>query len=206
MPWTVDLSGQQVFFRLIAAVVAITLHGLFTVLLARALGDNGPRYDGRMTLNPFRHVDPIGLLAAFFTQFGWSRPPRLTPSHMRLNRFGIVLVVVLSLLAMLAVAKGLWLLRPVAFSLLPASSAGVVMVGLLERTAELSIYLVIVNLVPIPPLAMGLLIQAIAPDAYGWIEKRMLAFAIGVGLLCLFWLGPTLAGPARQFARVILST
>lgn len=206
MPWTIDLSGQQIFYRLFAAIVVVTVHGLAAVLLARLLGDRGPQYDGRLSLNPFRHLDPVGMLSAVLTQFGWSRPPRLTTADLRGGVFGVVIVILGSLAVLLALAKVLWMLRATVFAALPAASIGVVGVGLLERTAEMAVHVAVLNLIPLPPLGAGLLIGAFAPHLYRWIEKRMMYFAIGIGLLTLSGMvGMILARPTRQFAAFIFN-
>src|SRR5690554_4064921 len=157
VPWTIDLSGQQIFYRLFAAIVVVTVHGLAAVLLARLLGDRGPQYDDRLSLNPFRHLDPVGMLSAVLTQFGWSRPPRLTTADLRGGVFGVVIVVLASLAVLLTLAKVLWMLRATVFAALPAASIGVVGVGLLERTAEMAVHVAVLNLIPLPPLGAGLL-------------------------------------------------
>lgn len=206
MPWTIDLSGQQIFYRLFAAVVVVTAHGLIVVVLARMLGDRGPQYDGRLSVSPFRHLDPVGMLSAVLTQFGWSRPPRLTVGDVRGGVFGVLIIILGSLAMLLVLAKVLWMLRGVVFGALPAASIGVVGVGLLERTAEMAVHFAVFNCIPLPPLAAGLLIGALVPDYYRWIEKRMMYFAIGIGLLTLSGVaGMILARPTRQFAAFIFN-
>lgn len=204
MPWTVDLSAQQIFYRVFAAVVAVTLHGFVMVVLARLLGDRGPQYDGRLTLNPFRHIDPVGMLCAVLVLFGWSRPPKIDIAELKLGRWAVVILIVGSIAALLAFAAGLWAIRPLAFSLMPSSSTSYVAVGLLETTARMAVFMAVLNLIPLPPLTAGFLVLAAAPAVYRWIEKRMVFFSIAVGALCLFGAIPlALSGTARSVVALI---
>ncbi|SDG48447.1 site-2 protease family protein [Pelagibacterium luteolum] len=203
MPWTVDLSAQQIFYRVFAAVIAVALHGFVTAGLARLLGDRGPQYDGRLTLNPFRHIDPIGMLCAVLVLFGWSRPPKIDPAELRFGRLALPIIVFASILTLIAFAAGLWALRPLAFSLMPSSSVSYVAVGLLETIAQMSVYMAVINVLPLPPLGAGFLVLALAPAAYRWIEKRMVFFSIAVGALCLFWAPTALSGLARSILRLV---
>lgn len=196
----IDLSAQQIFSRLIAAAIVVTVHGVLVVVLARAMGDRGPVYDGRLSANPLRHIEPVGLVAMVITQFGWSRPVRLTPGALRLGFWSVPLVVLLSLAGVLLFALLLWMLRPLVFGLFPESATALVLNGLIERTAQVAVGFAILNLIPVPPLCAGLVWAAFLPSAYEWLEKRMLVVSIGLGLAVLA-LGPLLDGPVRELLR-----
>lgn len=65
---------EHMIFRIPALLVALTVHEYAHARVAVSLGDPTPKLDGRLTLNPATHVDPIGLIMLFIIQFGWARP------------------------------------------------------------------------------------------------------------------------------------
>jgi Zn-dependent protease len=66
-----------------ALVVGLVLHEFAHAVVAVARGDQTPRLDGRLSLDPRHHLDPLGTLAVYFIYFGWGRPLRLNPYRMR---------------------------------------------------------------------------------------------------------------------------
>lgn len=76
-----DLS--TIIGRLIALVVALTVHEFAHAWSADQLGDDTPRLQGRLTLNPLAHLDPIGSLMLFIARFGWARPVQVNPYALR---------------------------------------------------------------------------------------------------------------------------
>ena len=77
---------------LIAVIVGITFHEFSHAAVATLQGDQTARSQGRLTLNPVAHLDPLGSIALLVAGFGWGRPVPITPSRMRNRRFGAVLV------------------------------------------------------------------------------------------------------------------
>lgn len=74
-----------VFFGAVvtALVVGISFHEFSHAFAADSLGDPTPRYRGRLTLNPFAHLDPLGTLLLFMAGFGWGKPVPVNPNFMR---------------------------------------------------------------------------------------------------------------------------
>jgi Zn-dependent protease len=83
------LQGSQtaffVFFGAVvtALLVGITFHEFSHAFAADSLGDPTPRYRGRLTLNPFAHLDPLGTILLFMAGFGWGKPVPVNPNLMR---------------------------------------------------------------------------------------------------------------------------
>src|SRR5579885_3806018 len=102
------LRGGQLWW-IIGLVVGITVHEAAHALVAVALGDPTPRLMGRLSLNPLRHLDPIGSLALLVASFGWGKPVVFDPRRLRTDpRLGSALVAVAGpianiLMALLAV-------------------------------------------------------------------------------------------------------
>src|SRR5262249_38132215 len=96
-----DYSLQQLVLRLVAMVFLAAVHGLAVAGAACALGDPGPRYDGRLTPHPLSHLDVLGTLAGVFSA-GWIKPIAIDPAELRTGRVGLVLVVLAGTAATLA--------------------------------------------------------------------------------------------------------
>jgi Zn-dependent protease len=84
---------ETVPFRMIAFVIAFTLHEWAHAFVAWKLGDDTAKDEGRLTLNPIPHIDPFGLILILFGPFGWAKPVPINPLQFRGNkRLGIVYV------------------------------------------------------------------------------------------------------------------
>lgn len=68
---------------LVVILFAITIHEFSHALAADMLGDPTPRLAGRLTLNPIRHIDPIGFIMLFLIRFGWAKPVPINPYNFR---------------------------------------------------------------------------------------------------------------------------
>ena len=68
------MFGPDMIFRLPALLIALTIHEYAHARVAVALGDPTPKFQGRLTLNPIAHLDPIGLIMLWLVQFGWAKP------------------------------------------------------------------------------------------------------------------------------------
>lgn len=153
--------NQLVDFLLIAPalIVTVTFHEFMHGMVSTWLGDPTPREAGRLTLNPLRHLDPLGSLMILLVHFGWGKPMPINPSYYKNPRRGIVLTSIAGPLTNFAIAfvTGLFI-RAGHFS--PTSLIGI----LLYELAIISIYLGIFNLVPIPPLDGSKVFAAFLPE------------------------------------------
>ncbi len=74
---------ERLAVRLLAALVALPLHEFAHAWMADRLGDPTARLQGRMTLNPKAHIDPVGFLLLLLTGFGWAKPVPVNPYNLR---------------------------------------------------------------------------------------------------------------------------
>ncbi len=77
---------------IIAVVVAITVHEFSHAAVATLQGDRTPRSQGRLTLNPIAHLDPLGSIALVLAGFGWGKPVQFSPYQLRSQRAGAAMV------------------------------------------------------------------------------------------------------------------
>jgi Zn-dependent protease len=73
------LDPSTLISRLIILLVSLTVHEFFHAWVAVSFGDETPRLDGRLTLNPLKHLDLMGSLLLVFAGFGWAKPVRVNP-------------------------------------------------------------------------------------------------------------------------------
>lgn len=193
-----DLTFQQALLRGAAFLLITAVHGLALAGIARLLGDKGPQFDARLTASPLVHLDLLGLLAAIFFQLGWIKPIAIDPAEMRTGRRGLVIAVLLSLAAVLAVAVLLLPLRNVALATLPATFA--LNVSLFINTVlQMSAWFAVFNLLPVPPLTGAHFLVAIRPELRT-ILPRLYPYAVGVlAILMLTGILPRLLSPAAAF-------
>ena len=175
-----NLSFEQLIFAVIAFPVVAAVHGFALAAAASTLGDNSPRHEGRMTLNPFPQLDLLGLAAAVLTGAGWIRPVPLLPQHLRLGLLGVVICVIASLLVTVICTSALLLLRFEAITLLPDTPAAAA-VALLNMIGRMGIWFGLVNVLPVPPLTGGQVLLAVLPGLREVVER----YGIAVSLIAL---------------------
>jgi Zn-dependent protease len=168
-----DLSGQQVLFRIGSALFITGVHGYAMAIVARLMGDPGPGYDGRRTINPLQHSQLLGFLSMVLFRFGWIRPMAVDAKLLYGGRAGLFVVVLGSLAVTLLVAEGLWLLRPWLLTTFVGTSAIQTSVLWFENLAGMTAAFVVINLIPIPPFAAGLLLSGYAPRLYALLVRRI---------------------------------
>jgi Zn-dependent protease len=173
----IDLTISQLIMRGCAVLLVSTVHGAATSAVACALGDEGPRHDGRLTLDPLRHVDVVGGLTGLIFSIGWAKWVAIDPGKLRRGRFDLVLVVISGLAAILLGALALRLIRPFLLPLLPDTAATIAF-ALIETTIELAISFAVLGLLPFPPLAGGHLLVAVFPRLNEAIARIELAFGL----------------------------
>jgi Zn-dependent protease len=179
----VDLTLQQVVLRLFAGAIIATVQGAVIAATAVLLGDQGPRHDGRLTLNPVRHVDLLGLGSIMLTGFGWSKFVAIDAATLRIGRWGLVVAAVAGSVALLALAYLILLLAIPLLTLLPYT-AGLTSTAFVRLTARLSVWIALFTLVPVPPLAGAHLLSAA-----GSRLPPQTGIVIGLGLVVLSVLG-----------------
>jgi len=198
-----ELTLNLVVLRFLAGLIIALVHGLALAATAVLLGDRGPRYDGRLTLNPLPHVDLLGLCAIMATGFGWGRPVAIEAAQLRPGRWGLVIAVLAGSAALLLVGYLLPLLVLPALSLLPYT-AGLTVAAFLRVAARLCVWMALFSLLPLPPLAGAHLLAALGirlPKLAGPLLGLALALLALLGviralLLPLYGLvAPLLLGP-----------
>lgn len=188
-PFRLLMAGEIAAFVVIMAilVIAIALHEFGHALAASAQGDPTARNAGRLTLNPIRHLDPIGTFLLAFVGFGWGKPVPFNPNYLRNKRLGSAIVGVagpaMNLFLAFVGALALRVLPPVDLGsgfLQPAAMA--------EAFVFFNVLLMLFNLIPIPPLDGSRALTALLParhqhivfwlDRWGFLLLLVLVFFV----------------------------
>jgi Zn-dependent protease len=152
---------------------------------AVALGDAGPKHDGDLTGDPFRHLDLFGSLSTIIFGIGWSRPVAVDPAEHRVGRAGVVVVIIAAFAALLVTAFVLRMLVTPALTMLPYT-AGITVAAFLPVAAGIGLWFALLGLVPIPPLTGGLLLTAFGiriSRRTQWILAAGLFVAVATGVV-----------------------
>ena len=185
-----------VWFVAIAAslLIAITFHEASHAVTALRLGDDTAARLGRVTLNPKRHLDPAGTVMLLIVGFGWGKPVPVNPSRLRTGRTGMAMVSAAGPMANVALALGFALLfrigvldgsitRDELQSLSPMAWASIIA----WYGVALNLLLAVFNLLPLPPLDGGGIIQGVAPRNW-WpavIQLQRFGPIVLIGLIAL---------------------
>jgi Zn-dependent protease len=151
----------------ISLVLSLSLHEFAHAFAADLQGDRLPRAMGRVTLNPARHLDPLGTLLILLVGFGWAKPVEFRPSALRSKRFGAALVALAGPMMNLALAVlGVVGLRVTGYNPFAVQD------GLVEQIAvfwiyfaTINIFLAVFNLIPLPPLDGSRLLTIFLPPS-----------------------------------------
>jgi Zn-dependent protease len=138
---------QSQFPHWLALIVGITFHEFSHGFVATRFGDGTPRRAGRLTLNPLKHLDPIGTLMILVGPIGWGRPMPINPNEMRNPNLGWALSSAAGPISNVLVA----LVTVVALGL-AGSNVDRAVVPYATELLRLNLGLAVFNLVPLPPL------------------------------------------------------
>ncbi len=165
--------SQNFIFELPGLLIAMTIHEFAHAYIAHRLGDPTPRLQGRLTLNPVAHIDPMGLLMLVFFRFGWGRSVEINPNHFRDYRKGMLWValagpasnIILGLVTALAVG--------LAVTLAPSLMLSAIFIRTVSGILIYNAYLAVFNLIPIPPLDGSKILFGLLPagSAYRYFER-----------------------------------
>lgn len=191
-----------------AVLIAITFHEFSHGYAAHLLGDPTPKNQGRLTLNPLSHLDPLGTLMLLVAHFGWAKPVEINPYYFKGNRQrGILLVSLAGPASNLVLALAVAIL----YNLFGVTGYLALFFFML---LSINVYLAIFNLIPVPPLDGSKILLGLLPrhlheyvykiEAYGPIILIMLVLTNVTGKILLpiaktvisvfFYIGQLIAG------------
>jgi Zn-dependent protease len=183
---------ELIFFTLVILIFSIVVHEVAHGYAAYVLGDPTAKYQGRLTLNPLSHIDPVGsvlvpgllvITGAGFL-FGWAKPVPYNPFNLRNQRWGEAIV---------ASAGGLTnLFIAIVFAFVVRLAAGGVLpetfIPLATTIVFVNLFLGLFNLIPLPPLDGWTVLRSLVPYRFGLslrsLEEKVQA--LGPAALLIF--------------------
>jgi Zn-dependent protease len=197
---------------LILLLICFPIHELAHAAVAYRLGDNTAQREGRITLNPLAHLDPVGTLLFLVAGFGWAKPVPVNVYRLQGNwKTSWALVSLAGPASNIALAVIFALLFRLVTPLLLQSDDGGLVSAVFSgfyTAVILNLYLALFNLIPVPPLDGSRILSALLPDQASRIMEQlerygfMILIVLLVGLPALF--GALIAGPAANTARFLM--
>lgn len=171
-------------------IFSVIAHEVAHGYMAQFLGDPTARLAGRLTMNPAKHLDPIGsFVVPLFSYFmggimiGWAKPVPYNPYNLRNQRWGEAMVA--------AAGPAVNLLIAIIFGLIIRSTVGLIgpnMVEILTYIVDINIVLMVFNLSPIPPLDGFKIFSAFLPGRMTHIVRSMERYSLMIMLFYVFFL------------------
>lgn len=173
-----DLFTNPISFFIwgLALVIAVTVHEFFHAWAADRLGDPTARANGRLSLNPLAHLDPLGTLMLLLTRFGWGKPVPIDSYNLANPRRDTALISLAGPASNLIFAIILSIIGHLAFSIN----------HFLAPLIILNVSLAIFNLLPLPPLDGSKILLGFLPEetSYAW-ENFLNQYGLAILILLL---------------------
>ena len=189
----------NILLGVIPSLICITLHELSHGFVAYQLGDDTAKRSGRLTLNPLKHLDPMGLLMMLVFHFGWAKPVPVNMMRFKNPKRGMAVTALAGPGCNLLITVVFLFLYGALHKPLSGSNAGKTVLDLLELTAFISLGFCIFNLIPVPPLDGSKILFAALSDSAYWKLMQYERYG-SIVLIVLVWTG-VLGRPLSRLIR-----
>ena len=197
---------QQIVILAPPFLFALTFHELAHGYVAWRLGDPTAKNEGRLTMNPLKHIDPLGVVAFIIMKIGWAKPVPVNPSYFRDPQKGMLFVALAGPGAniVLAVVSAILVKALIKFPVLPMFVLQPV-AEMLVASVWINVMLAVFNCLPIPPLDGSKVLMGVLPRDMARSYEKLEPFGF-VLLLILFYFGilSSVIGPIIRSANNLL--
>ena len=174
--------------RLITLVIAFSVHEFSHAWTANAFGDSTPKNAGRLTLNPLKHLDPMGTLVLIFAGFGWAKPVPVNPYALERRSSSALMWVSLAwplsnfVLVILASI-------PLRLNWVPYNSSSALLPSpymFLVEFISINLLLMVFNLIPLAPLDGDKIVEYFLPESWNRAFNRIRPYSAFILLVVVF--------------------
>ena len=180
------MQTTTIIFEIIILIFSVIIHEVSHGLMAERLGDPTARLQGRLTLNPLKHIDPLGsILVPIITTlghftFGWAKPVPFNPYNLKNRRVGELLIALAGPVSNICIALIFGTIIRAAVThpdaaIFVSAATSAFAIGFIELSRYIvliNIALAVFNLVPLPPLDGSKVLFSIFPQNQEWNEIR----------------------------------
>ncbi len=200
------IGWQQALAWVVAIMVALIFHEVAHGVAAYALGDKTAKLDGRLSFNPKRHIDPLGLIIMLIVGFGWAKPVMVNPRNFKYPKQDMALVSFAGPFSNFLLAFIFMLiLQPLIFSAAYGGTIVNIAVMFLILAIQINVMLGIFNLIPIPPLDGSKLLAAVLPDSLYYRYLSFERYGMIVLLVLVFLFSNQTSGFMGMIANAIIN-
>lgn len=183
-------SGIQILAGIFASVFVIfctmPVHEYAHALVATKLGDPTPRMQGRLSLNPMHHIDPIGALMIILVGFGYAKPVSVNARNFKNPKVGMALTALAGPCANLLMALLCLLCKNIVLTVSATGILANAFAIFFIFAASINVGLAVFNLLPIPPLDGSRILQLLIPQKYYFRIMQYERYIILVVFILLF--------------------
>jgi len=149
-----NFNWTNILYSLPGVIIGLTVHEFSHAFVADKLGDGTARAQGRLTLNPFYHIDPIGMIFILFAGFGWAKPVQFDMRNLKSPKRDRILIALAGPLSNLILGIVFLFIIKLFFSFLYflPEALYIILFRLLFYISVINLGLFIFNMLPIPPL------------------------------------------------------
>ena len=191
----------EMIFRIPALLLALTVHEYAHAATADSLGDPTPKYMGRLTMNPLKHLDPVGTIMLLFAGFGWAKPVAVNPSYFRDGKRDMMAVsfagpgsnFLLAFIGIVLIAI---------FRMSGFGNPGVY--AFLFWLQLYNVWFALFNLIPIPPLDGSKILMSLLPGRYAYELMKLEQYSFILMIVLVF--SGAVGIVLRPLAQIILGS
>ncbi len=185
-------------FIIVILIFSAVIHEIAHGAAANQMGDPTAKYAGRLTLNPLKHLDPVGsvivpLFLVFMANvlgggivFGWAKPVPVNPYNFKDQKYGSAKVSAAGPLSNLVIA----LIFGLAIRFIPAVSLNPALLFIFGIIVYINIILCVFNLIPVPPLDGSHILFTFLPASFDSLKRSLHQYGLFVLLFIIFFLLP----------------
>lgn len=210
------LMTNPVQFLIVLAIlimpllISITVHEWAHGMTAYLFGDPTPKRQGRLSFNPFAHLDPIGTLMLFIIGIGWAKPVEINPNNIQgKNKLMLVALAGPGSNFILAIIFSLinygFIKYAIATGMNIEGNLSILIISMLKILIQINIILCLFNMMPIPPLDGSNVVKRFLPEPLEAAYSKLAPYGMFILLLLLFTVGFKFIFVAAKFVEMHIS-